>query len=108
MKAELADRGTEHTETKIFAQMIPPARLHAVLQSPSASPLTAVNVARQVEIVDREALILDAPPENDDSGTKLVWRSINEKISIPVGPSKDLDRNILQSKGYLRYGICSC
>lgn len=38
------------------------------------NPLTAVHVAKEVEIVDRDVLILDAP-EHDDSGEKLVWRS---------------------------------
>lgn len=70
---------------------------HRVVMITGDNPLTAVHVARQVEIVDREVLILDAP-ENDDSGTKLLWRSIDEKISIPVDPSEDLDPNILQNK----------
>ena len=70
---------------------------HRCVMITGDNPLTAVHVARQVEIVDRDVLILDAP-ENDDSGTKLVWRSIDEKVSIPVDPSKDLDRDILQNK----------
>ena len=70
---------------------------HRVVMITGDNPLTAVHVARQVEIVDREVLIMDAP-ENDDSGTRLVWRSIDEKISIPVDPSKDLDPEILQTK----------
>jgi cation-transporting ATPase 13A1 len=70
---------------------------HRCVMITGDNPLTAVHVARQVEIVDREVLILDAP-ENNDSGTKLVWRSIDEKVSIPVDPSKDLDHDILKSK----------
>jgi cation-transporting ATPase 13A1 len=50
-----------------------------------------------VEIVDRDVLILDAP-EHDDSGEKLVWRSVDDKTNIPVDPTKDLDSNILKTK----------
>ena len=70
---------------------------HRVVMITGDNPLTAIHVARQVEIVDRDCLILDAP-ENDHSGTKLVWRSIDEKVNIPVDPTKDLDRDILYTK----------
>ncbi|KAI9669291.1 MAG: hypothetical protein M1831_000326 [Alyxoria varia] len=70
---------------------------HRCLMITGDNPLTAVHVARQVEIIDREALILDAP-ENDDSGEKLVWRSVDDTVNIPVDPSKDIDPNILESK----------
>jgi len=70
---------------------------HRVVMITGDNPLTAVHVAREVEIVDRDCLILDAP-ENDDSGTKVVWRSVDEKVNIPVDPSKDLDPQILESK----------
>ena len=70
---------------------------HRVVMITGDNPLTAVHVARQVEIVDREVLILDAP-EHDDSGTKLVWRSIDDKINIPVIPSEPLDQGIIRSK----------
>ena len=58
---------------------------HRVVMITGDNPLTAVHVARQVEIVDRDVLILDAP-EHDDSGEKLVWRSVDDKTNIPVGP----------------------
>ncbi|KAF2279527.1 uncharacterized protein EI97DRAFT_412601 [Westerdykella ornata] len=70
---------------------------HRVIMITGDNPLTAVHVARQVEIVDRECLILDAP-EHDDSGEKLVWRSVDDKVSIPVDPTQPLDREILESK----------
>lgn len=70
---------------------------HRVVMITGDNPLTAVHVARQVEIVDRDVLILDAP-EHDDSGTKLVWRSIDDKINIPVNPSAPLDEKIIQTK----------
>ena len=70
---------------------------HRVVMITGDNPLTAVHVAKQVEIVDRECLILDAP-ENDESGQKLVWRSIDDKINIHVDPTKDLDPEILRTK----------
>ena len=70
---------------------------HRVVMITGDNPLTAVHVARQVEIVDREVLILDAP-EHNDSGEKLVWRSVDDKTNIPVDPSQALDRQILKTK----------
>ncbi|KAL1986101.1 hypothetical protein VTN96DRAFT_6998 [Rasamsonia emersonii] len=70
---------------------------HRVVMITGDNPLTAVHVARQVEIVDREVLILDAP-ENDTSGKRLVWRSIDDKFNQEVDPTQPLDRNILETK----------
>ncbi|KKK15858.1 hypothetical protein ARAM_003880 [Aspergillus rambellii] len=70
---------------------------HRVVMITGDNPLTAVHVARQVEIVDREVLILDAP-ENDTSGTRVVWRSIDDKLNIDVDPTKPLDSEILKTK----------
>jgi cation-transporting ATPase 13A1 len=70
---------------------------HRVVMITGDNPLTAVHVAREVEIVDRDVLILDAP-EHDDSGEKLVWRSVDDLISIPVDPTKPLDKEILATK----------
>lgn len=70
---------------------------HRVVMITGDNPLTACHVARQVEIVDREILILDAP-EHDTGGKRLVWRSIDDKINIEVDPSKDVDPNILKTK----------
>lgn len=70
---------------------------HRVVMITGDNPLTAVHVARQIEIVDREVLILDAP-EHDDSGEKLVWRSIDDRVNIPVDPSNLIDDDILQNK----------
>jgi cation-transporting ATPase 13A1 len=70
---------------------------HRVVMITGDNPLTALHVAKQVEIVDREALILDAP-ENDDSGENLVWRSVDDKINIPVDPKKPLDPEILKTR----------
>ena len=70
---------------------------HRVVMITGDNPLTAVHVAREVEIVDREVLILDAP-EHDDSGENLVWRSVDDKTNIRVDPEADLDPEILKTK----------
>ncbi|KAI9849371.1 MAG: hypothetical protein M1838_000176 [Thelocarpon superellum] len=67
---------------------------HRVVMITGDNPLTAVHVARKVEIVDRDVLILDAP-EHDTSGTKLVWRSIDDLVQIPVDPQVPLDAEII-------------
>jgi cation-transporting ATPase 13A1 len=69
---------------------------HRVVMITGDNPLTAVHVAKKVEIVDREVLILDAP-ENDDSGKNLVWRSIDDKTVIKVNPEAPLEMDILQN-----------
>lgn len=58
------------------------------------NPLTAVHVARQVEIIDREVLILDSAERED----KLIWKSVDETVSIPVDPSRPIDPKILKTK----------
>lgn len=70
---------------------------HRVVMITGDNPLTAVHVAREVEIVDRDVLILDAPEDNVD-GKKLVWKSVDDKISIPVDATKPIDAEILKTK----------
>jgi len=67
---------------------------HRVVMITGDNPLTAVHVAHEVEIVDRDVLILDAP-EHDNSGDGLVWRSVDDLISIPVDPTKPIDPKII-------------
>ncbi|RCI12798.1 hypothetical protein L249_0728 [Ophiocordyceps polyrhachis-furcata BCC 54312] len=70
---------------------------HRVVMITGDNPLTAVHVAREVEIVDRDVLILDAPEDNA-GGQKLVWRSVDDKVSIAVDPSKAIDVDVLRTK----------
>ena len=84
------------------------------------NPLTAVHVARQVEIVDREALILDlAENAQNEQGwlllthlqkctqlitlslKELVWRTVDERKVIQVDPSQPLDLSLFNE-----YDIC--
>lgn len=70
---------------------------HRCVMITGDNPLTAVHVARQVEIIDRDTLILDAP-EDDKSGEKLVWKSVDETVNIPVDPTCPLDEKIIREK----------
>lgn len=82
------------------------------------NPLTAIHVARDVEIVDREALILDLRENASHEGgadsflclslnyhnvfTKdLVWRTVDETKIIPVNPADPLDHTLFE-----KYDIC--
>lgn len=70
---------------------------HRVVMITGDNPLTAVHVARQVEIADRDVLILDAP-EHDETKTKLGWRSIDDKFNREVDHTQPLDQEILKTK----------
>ena len=81
------------------------------------NPLTALHVARDVEIVDREALILDLKENPAHEKGKwdvlsilfflnslledLEWRSVDETKIIPVDPTEPLDQSLLDN-----YDIC--
>jgi cation-transporting ATPase 13A1 len=64
------------------------------------NPLTAVHVAKDVEIVDRDALILDLK-ENPAHDGDLIWHTVDESKVIPVDPSEPLDQSLLDA-----YDIC--
>ncbi|CCK71111.1 ion-transporting P-type ATPase SPF1 KNAG_0G00540 [Huiozyma naganishii CBS 8797] len=59
---------------------------HRSIMITGDNPLTAVHVAKEVGIVDGETLILDRVSESDD---KLLFRNVEETISMPLDPSKD-------------------
>ena len=64
------------------------------------NPLTAVHVAREVEIVDRDVLILDVP-EKSRSTTELRFHSVDEKITIPYTVGDKIDHKLFRD-----YDIC--
>ncbi|KAL7273802.1 putative cation-transporting ATPase 1, partial [Rhizina undulata] len=70
---------------------------HRVVMITGDDPLTACHVAKEVEIVDRDVLILDAPKE-EGTGHELVWRSIDETTIIPVKPTDPIDPEIIRTK----------
>ncbi|PFH48590.1 hypothetical protein AMATHDRAFT_76662 [Amanita thiersii Skay4041] len=73
---------------------------HRCIMITGDNPLTAVHVARDVEIVDREVLILDLKeyPRND---ADLIWRTVDDRTVIPVDPSLPLDEALFD-----KYDIC--
>ncbi|CAE6501450.1 unnamed protein product [Rhizoctonia solani] len=73
---------------------------HRCIMITGDNPLTAVHVAREVEIVDRDALILDVK-EGSSNESELVWRTVDETKIIPVNPSEPLDTTLFEE-----YDIC--
>ncbi|KAF7313779.1 Cation-transporting ATPase [Mycena chlorophos] len=73
---------------------------HRCIMITGDNPLTAVHVAREVEIMDRDALILDLK-ENPSHEGDLIWRDVNETTIIPVDPSEPLDTSLFK-----KYDIC--
>ncbi|KAF5366234.1 hypothetical protein D9758_005764 [Tetrapyrgos nigripes] len=73
---------------------------HRCIMITGDNPLTAVHVAKTVEIVDRDVLILDLK-ENPANERDLLWRTVDESKMIPVDPSKPLDKSLFE-----KYDIC--
>ncbi|KII85628.1 hypothetical protein PLICRDRAFT_166290 [Plicaturopsis crispa FD-325 SS-3] len=73
---------------------------HRCIMITGDNPLTAVHVAQDVEIVDRDALILDLK-ENPAHEADLVWRTVDESKIIPVNPAEPLDQSLFDE-----YDIC--
>ncbi|KAH6631291.1 hypothetical protein F5144DRAFT_531846 [Chaetomium tenue] len=71
---------------------------HRVVMITGDNPLTAVHVAREVEIVDRDVLILDAPEHSAHGEESLVWRSVDDKVRIDVDPTLPIDPEIIKNK----------
>ncbi|ODV89411.1 hypothetical protein CANCADRAFT_148529 [Tortispora caseinolytica NRRL Y-17796] len=74
---------------------------HRAVMITGDNPLTAVHVAREVEIVTREVLILDAPEEDEAHKSELIFKSVDEKTVIPIDPSDDIKPEIFD-----KYDIC--
>ncbi|RPD79485.1 endoplasmic reticulum Ca-transporting P-type ATPase [Lentinus tigrinus ALCF2SS1-7] len=70
---------------------------HRCIMITGDNPLTAVHVARDVEIVDRDALILDVP----EGSNGLVWRSADDTVNMAVDPSQPIDTSLFD-----KYDIC--
>ena len=62
------------------------------------NPLTAVHVAKEVEIVDRDVLILDV---KEGTASDLVWKSVDDTITINVDPTAPFDQKLFDE-----YDIC--
>ncbi|KAH8827253.1 hypothetical protein DL96DRAFT_1606032 [Flagelloscypha sp. PMI_526] len=73
---------------------------HRCIMITGDNPLTAVHVAKDVEIVDRPALILDWK-ENATSETDLQWRTVDESKLIDVNPAEPLDESLFKE-----YDVC--
>ncbi|KAG6332982.1 hypothetical protein ID866_6110 [Astraeus odoratus] len=73
---------------------------HRCIMITGDNPLTAVHIARDVEIVDRDVLILDLK-ENPAHERDLVWRTVDESKIIPVDPTQPLDVSLIE-----HYDIC--
>ncbi|KAF7303745.1 Cation-transporting ATPase [Mycena indigotica] len=73
---------------------------HRCVMITGDNPLTAVHVAHDVEIMDRDALILDLR-ENPAHDGDLIWRNVDETTIIPVDPSQPLDESLFK-----QYDIC--
>lgn len=73
---------------------------HRCVMITGDNPLTAAHVAREVEIVDREVLILDQR-EGASSESDLTWRTPDESVVIPVNPEDPIDTKLFD-----KYDIC--
>ncbi|ODV96459.1 hypothetical protein PACTADRAFT_33629 [Pachysolen tannophilus NRRL Y-2460] len=75
---------------------------HRCIMITGDNPLTAVHVAKEVAIVDKEVLILDLPEEHHGFEHDLVWRNVEETTIIPFDSSKDT----IQKSFFHKYDIC--
>mmetsp|Transcript_8463 Transcript_8463/g.10534 ORF Transcript_8463/g.10534 Transcript_8463/m.10534 type:complete len:1209 (+) Transcript_8463:35-3661(+) len=75
---------------------------HRCIMITGDNPLTACHVAKEVQITEKDVLILDEPEEHHNvKSENLVWRNINETVVIPFDSSNKID-----SKLFEKYDIC--
>ncbi|WRT66585.1 uncharacterized protein IL334_003544 [Kwoniella shivajii] len=72
---------------------------HRCIMITGDNPLTAVHVAKDVEIVDREVMILDL--KEGTTTDELVWKNVDETVVIPVKSSEPFDQKLFD-----QYDIC--
>ncbi|CCH46424.1 putative membrane protein [Wickerhamomyces ciferrii] len=68
---------------------------HRSIMITGDNPLTAVHVAKEVKIVEREVLILDAPEEHHGDH-ELVWRSVDESKILPFSSTDKIDESLFK------------
>ncbi|KAL6304468.1 endoplasmic reticulum Ca-transporting P-type ATPase [Sparassis latifolia] len=73
---------------------------HRCVMITGDNPLTAIHVAQEVEIVDRQILILDLKEKPRHQGD-LVWHNMDETLVIEVDPLAPLDQTLFD-----QYDIC--
>ncbi|WVR06851.1 hypothetical protein IAU60_003887 [Kwoniella sp. DSM 27419] len=67
---------------------------HRCVMITGDNPLTAVHVAKDVEIVDREVMILDL--KEGTTSEELVWKNVEETTVIPVNPAEPFDQKLFK------------
>ena len=65
------------------------------------NPLTAVHVAKEVAIVERDVLILDRPEDSQDPN-ELLWHNVDFSVRIPFNSAN----TTLDEKLFEEYDIC--
>ncbi|OBZ78195.1 Manganese-transporting ATPase 4 [Grifola frondosa] len=55
---------------------------HRCVMITGDNPLTAAHVARDVDIVDREVLILEVQENSSNGSEEIVWRTVDEKYTL--------------------------
>jgi cation-transporting ATPase 13A1 len=75
---------------------------HRVIMITGDNPLTACHVARELDIVERDVLILDTD-EEDETGETLAWRTVDDAKRIMVS-SRHLDK--LDTSSIQGYDLC--
>ncbi|OUM55368.1 hypothetical protein BVG19_g4895 [[Candida] boidinii] len=74
---------------------------HRCIMITGDNPLTAIHVAKNVEIVKRETLILDKDYENEDQDDYLIWKNVEETISKKFIIGEPIDESLFKT-----YDLC--